>query len=155
VQNVGEYIKESVGTKAPVFERPPLAKEVFSKENKDRFDKLGDKEKLLVKTLILTGNIDIASAKAQMKELAELPEEHIQHTLKRYNMGMDKLMGYLHSCLEASEIRYTAKGDRYEYINLNLRKSTLELLFKLHGMFGEKQNKKLPKTLDLFPNLNV
>lgn len=135
-----------------IFERPPLAKEVLCKENHEKFDKLGDSEKQLVKNLISTGNINLAAAKSKYNELVELPKESVQQTLQRYNMGIDNLMNYLHSCLEATETRYTQHGDRYEYINLSLRKETLKLLFTLHGL-GKPQKKS--KEIDLFENIEV
>lgn len=136
-----------------LFARPPLAKEVLNKENHEKFDNLRDEEKQLIKNLIVTGNINLAAAKSKYNELVELPKESVQHTLQRYGMGMDHLMDYLHSCLEAKETRYTHQGMAYEYTNLSLRKETLRLLLELHGAFEKKKSKS--KEIDLFEDVKV
>ena len=144
-----------------VFSRPSKAQEVFTEDNKKKFDELPGWTRHLVKRLVDHGNLTRAAEEAGVshyvsknisKDLAE--KRSIVEIMNQGGLTTPALISHLVECLEANSFKFDKHMNPVKGVDLNLKLRTLELIFKLRGDFI--QTKEVPKNIEeLFADTEV
>lgn len=148
-----------------VFARASFAEEVFTKENENKFNDLPAWQRHLIKRVIDHGNLDLAAKEANVsrhvkdvvdqKRVDELSAEQV---LNQNGLSFEKLIPHIRECLDAQGMRLDKHGNVVSFTDLKMKLATIDMIFKLTGMYPDKPKKirdKEEDTEELFSDIDV
>lgn len=154
------------GNDLPSFSRPPVAKEVFTKEMKAKFDALPGSYRHFAREFIKTGNLELSAKLAGMAargdELDEAKYVSAKDALDNYGMGIEEIMTNLRECLMAERTIRDKYGNLKTDIDNKLRLDTIKLILQIRGDLDNKKTPSVPSlpalpeaSVDLFESTDV
>jgi len=137
----------------PKFERAPYSPQVFTPENRKKFNDLPDKIRMFAGALLEHGNIALAMEAAGITEdspVLHKKDMSIPEAIEAAELTSLKLIDHLRLCLDAKKTTMDKKGNQKESVDLNMKIRALDMIFKLRGDYVEPETVLKENVLELF-----
>ena|SRR3990167_1036883 len=119
------------------FFRPIIADEFFNEKTQKAFDVLPIEKRILIKKILENKESELKISNGSVKTEVTFVD-HMNNS----ELDEISLISHLKECLEAKAIRLSSEGDPFHYTDLNLKHKTLDTIFKLKGLYSEREDKK-------------
>ena len=147
-------LKETPKQKTVKFERPPYSSQVFSRENKEKFDDLPGYVRQLVGRVVDHGNLPLAATEAGIGDryksidFSGESNKSLMDALNEGGLTPSFLVKQMAMCLEG----LTGKEDKdgNPIIDLKTKIKTIELILKLRGDFNAPAQDDTGSVLEMF-----
>jgi len=139
----------------PKFERAPYSPQIFTPENRKKFNDLPDKIRMFAGALLEHGNIALAMEAAGITESSPVLQKGditIPEAIEEAGLTSLTLIDHLRLCLDAKKTTMDKKGNQKQSVDLNMKIRALDMIFKLRGDYVEPETVLKENVLELFEN---